>query len=60
MAAAWLTRSSSSRTSRAATTKLATNRFRSHSQGPGIVSSKSLRPNTTFRSGVANKPKFIR
>ena len=53
-------RSLSNPTSRPATTKLATRRFTSHSQAPGSVSSKSLRPNTTLRSGVAKSPKFMR
>ena len=36
-----------------ATTKLAASRFVSHSNGPGSVSSKSLRSNTRLRSGEA-------
>ena len=46
--------------SRAATTKLAAIRFTSHSNGPGSVSSKSLRSNTSLRSGEPNTPKFDR
>ena len=38
---------------RAATSKLATNRFTSHSKGPGRVSSKSFRSKTSDRSAVA-------
>jgi hypothetical protein len=47
-------------TVRAATTKLVASRLTSHSQGPGSVSSKSLRPKDRFRSGVANSPKLSR
>ena len=32
----------------------------SHSNGPGLVSSKSLMSNTTVRSGAANRPKLDR
>ena len=46
--------------SRPAIAKLAASRLTSHSHGPGNVSSKSLRPNTSRRSGEANPPKFIR
>jgi hypothetical protein len=46
--------------SRPASEKLAASRFRSHSQGPGSVSSKSLRSNTSRRSGEAKAPKFER
>ena len=45
---------------RAATTKLAARRLTSHSNGAGSVSSKSLRSNTTSRSGAAKTPKFDR
>ena len=44
----------------AATAKLAASRFTSHSNGPGSVSSKSLRLNTSLRSGAAKMPKFVR
>ena len=37
---------------------LAARRLTSHSQGPGSVSSKSFRSNTSRRSGDANTPKF--
>jgi hypothetical protein len=37
----------------AATTKLVASRSRSHSQGPGSVSSKSFWSNTSWRSGEA-------
>jgi hypothetical protein len=37
---------------------LAAIRLTSHSQGPGSVSSKSLRSNTRERSGAAKAPKF--
>ena len=37
---------------------LVASRFRSHSQAPGEVSSKSLMPNAKARSAVANTPKF--
>ena len=43
---------------RAATTKLAARRLRSHSHGRGLVSSKSFRSNSSARSGVAKPPKF--
>src|SRR5918995_970318 len=46
--------------SRPATTKLAARRFTSHSQGPGRVSSKSLRSKSRARSGEAYAPKFKR
>jgi hypothetical protein len=39
---------------------LAASRLRSHSHGPGSVSSKSLRSNTSRRSGEPNTPKFDR
>ncbi len=45
---------------RAATTKLAARRLTSHSNGAGSVSSKSLRSNTSRRSGAAKTPKFDR
>ena len=45
---------------RPAISRLAANRFTSHSHGPGRVSSKSLRSNTSWRSGDANTPKFDR
>ena len=45
---------------RAAMVKLAAIRFTSYSNGPGSVSSKSLRSNTNARSGEANIPKFDR
>ena len=44
----------------AATTVLATSRFRSHSHGPGSVSSKSLMSKISRRSGVPKTPKFVR
>ena len=43
-----------------AMTKLVASRLRSHSQGAGYVSSKSLMSKMIRRSGVANAPKFIR
>ena len=43
-----------------ATTKLAASRLTSHSNGPGRVSSKSLRSKTKRRSGEANTPKLHR
>ena len=46
--------------SRPAIAKLAARRLRSHSQGPGRVSSKSLTSNTSRRSGAAKTPKFER
>ena len=46
--------------SRPAMAKLAASRLTSHSHGPGQVSSKSLMPNSSRRSGDANTPKFIR
>ena len=46
--------------SREATTTLAARRLRSHSHGPMDVSSKSLRSNTSRRSGLANTPKLAR
>ncbi len=46
--------------SRAAISMLAARRLTSHSHGPGSVSSKSLRSNTSRRSGEANTPKFDR
>ena len=45
---------------RAAIVKLAAIRFTSYSNGPGRVSSKSFRSNSSFRSGEANTPKFDR
>jgi hypothetical protein len=45
---------------RAAIMKLVAIRFTSYSNGPGSVSSKSLRSNTNARSGEANTPKFDR
>ena len=45
---------------RAAIVKLADIRFRSYSNGPGSVSSKSFRSNSSCRSGDANTPKFDR
>ena len=45
---------------RPAMVKLAAMRFTSYSNGPGSVSSKSFRSNTSVRSGDANKPKFER
>src|SRR4051794_19961078 len=44
----------------AAISMLTASRLTSHSQGPGRVSSKSLRSNTSRRSGEANTPKFDR
>ena len=41
-------------------TTLAASRLRSHSQGPGRVSSKSLTSNIKARSGEAKSPKFER
>ena len=41
-------------------TALAARRLRSHSHGPGSVSSKSLTSNIRVRSGEANTPKFDR
>ena len=46
--------------SRPATSMLAANRLTSHSNGPGCVSSKSLRSNTSRRSGPAKVPKLLR
>ncbi len=46
--------------SRPATAMLAESRLTSHSQGPGSVSSKSLRSNASRRSGVPKTPKFER
>ena len=46
--------------SRPAIAKLAARRLRSHSQGPGRVSSKSLTSITRRRSGAAKTPKFER
>ncbi len=46
--------------SRPATAKLATSRLTSHSNGPGSVSSKSLRLKTSLRSGAAKPPKLER
>ena len=43
-----------------ATNALAASRFTSHSNGPGQVSSKSLRSNTSVRSGLAKTPKLSR
>ena len=43
---------------RPATVKLAASRFTSYSNGPGRVSSKSLRSNSSRRSGEANSPKL--
>ena len=45
---------------RAAIVKLAAMRFTSYSNGPGSVSSKSLRSKSSVRSGDANTPKFER
>ena len=45
---------------RAAIVKLAAMRFTSYSNGPGRVSSKSFRSNSSCRSGEANTPKFDR
>ena len=45
---------------RPASTKLVARRFTSHSNGPGLVSSKSLMSKTIARSGAANPPKFAR
>ena len=45
---------------RPAMAKLAAIRFTSYSNGPGSVSSKSFRSNTSRRSGEANTPKFDR
>ena len=45
---------------RAAIVKLADMRLTSYSNGPGSVSSKSLRSNSSCRSGEANAPKFDR
>ena len=45
---------------RAAIVKLAAMRFTSYSNGPGRVSSKSFRSNTSVRSGDAKTPKFDR
>ena len=45
---------------RAAIVKLAAIRLTSYSNGPGSVSSKSFRSNTSVRSGDANMPKFDR
>ena len=42
------------------TIRLAASRLRSHSHGPGSVSSKSLMSNRRSRSGEANRPKFDR
>jgi hypothetical protein len=46
--------------SRPATAKLAASRLTSHSNGPGSVSSKSLMPKTSLRSGAAQMPKLAR
>ena len=46
--------------SRPATTRLATSRLTSHSNGPGSVSSKSLTSKTSRRSGDPNTPKLDR
>ena len=46
--------------SRPAMTTLAARRLRSHSQGPGSVSSKSLTSNIIERSGDAKSPKLLR
>ena len=46
--------------SRPATAMLAASRLRSHSNGPGSVSSKSLMLKTSRRSGAAKMPKFER
>jgi aryl-alcohol dehydrogenase-like predicted oxidoreductase len=46
--------------SRQATRKLVARRLRSHSHGPGRVSSRSLMEKMTLRSGVANPPKLLR
>ena len=44
----------------AAIVKLAAIRLTSYSNGPGSVSSKSFRSNSSRRSGEANAPKFDR
>ena len=44
----------------AAIRKLAAIRLTSYSKGPGSVSSKSFRSNSSRRSGEANAPKFDR
>ncbi len=46
--------------SRPAMVRLAASRLTSHSQGPGRVSSKSLRSKTRFRSAEAKTPKLLR
>ena len=45
---------------RPATSKLTASRLRSHSHGPGSVSSKSLMSKTSRRSAEEKKPKFMR
>ncbi len=45
---------------RPAISRLAARRCTSHSNGPGRVSSKSLRSKTSWRSGAANPPKLER
>ena len=50
----------SSPRSRPATSKLATSRLMSHSNGPASVSSKSLTSNTSERSAEAKPPKFAK
>lgn len=40
--------------------KLATSRFKSHSHGPGAVSSKSFKSKISARSGVAKPPKLAK
>ena len=45
---------------RPAMVKLAAMRFTSYSNGPGSVSSKSFRSNTSLLSGEANTPKLDR
>ena len=51
-------RSAASPMSRPAISALAAMRLTSHSHGPGSVSSKSLGPKTSLRSGAPNPPKF--
>jgi hypothetical protein len=46
--------------SRPATSRLAANRFTSHSHGPGAVSSKSLTSKNRWRSGEPKTPKLDR
>ena len=51
---------SSNSLDRPATSSDVTSRFRSHSHGPGLVSSKSLMSKIRLRSGDANPPKLAR